>query len=70
VDRRPIASPRTYWRRHVRGPLGHRSFMSDQERSANQPMNGPRRPLLPAVLGVLGLVVVIALLFALITWVA
>jgi hypothetical protein len=40
------------------------------QRSANQPMNGPRRPLLPAVLGVVALVVAIVLVFALITWVA
>ena len=44
--------------------------MSDRERSVNQPMNGPRRPLLPALLGVLGLIVAIALVFALLTWVA
>jgi hypothetical protein len=49
---------------------GHRPGMNDpHEHSANQPLNGPRRRLLPAVVGVMALVVVILLVFALITWV-
>jgi hypothetical protein len=39
------------------------------EHPANQPLHGPRRRLLPAVVGVMALVVVILLVFALITWV-
>ena len=40
-----------------------------RERSTNQPMHGPRKPLTPALLAVLALVVAIVLVFALITWV-
>ena len=39
------------------------------QHSANQPLHGPRRRLLPALVGVLALAVVILLVFALITWV-
>ena len=40
------------------------------ERRADKPMYGERRPHLPALLGVLGLVVVIALVFLLLTVIA
>ena len=39
-----------------------------EERSTNKPMYGERRPLAPAVLGVIGLVIVIVLIFVLLTW--
>jgi hypothetical protein len=39
-----------------------------EERSTNKPMYGERRPLLPALLGVAGLVIVIVLVVALLTW--
>jgi hypothetical protein len=38
-----------------------------QERSTNKPMYGERRPLAPALLAVVGLVVVVLAVFALIT---
>lgn len=38
--------------------------------TTNEPLNAPgRRPLLPAVLAVVGLVVVVAIVFLLLTWV-
>ena len=45
--------------------------MSDERRehSARKPINGPERRPLPALLAVLGLVVVILLVFAVITWI-
>jgi hypothetical protein len=43
--------------------------MDRDEHSARQPLHGPRRPQLPALVGVLALVVVIVLVFGLITWV-
>jgi hypothetical protein len=55
---------------HDRPPRGHRHGMADdpEERSTNKPMYGERRPLTPALLGVVGLVIVIVLIVALLTW--
>lgn len=38
------------------------------ERRSDKPMHGERRPLAPAVLGVVGLVVAVVLVVALMTW--
>jgi hypothetical protein len=40
----------------------------DQEHSARQPIGGPERRQLPALLAVLAMVVVLAAVFALVTW--
>jgi hypothetical protein len=36
--------------------------------STNQPLNGPRRPLAPALLAVLAMIIVVFVVFGLITW--
>lgn len=50
---------------------GHCEDMDDEKPdlpTTNQPLNGPRRPTLTPVLGVIGVIVLVAVLVLVLTW--